>query len=75
MWDYDGKVQIIFNVWLWLNKYCCLAVPAYHTRNCVIKCLQMKTKQFLHSRSSIKFDVSFYLLFFINQSIFLSKVL
>lgn len=31
-----------FNVWLRLNKPCCLAVPAFHTRNCVIKCLRTK---------------------------------
>lgn len=43
--SYVCGFKSFFNAWLWLNKYCCLAVPAYHTRYCVIKCLQMKKQK------------------------------
>lgn len=52
-----------FDVWLWLNKPCCLAVPAYHTRNCVIKCLRTKKSCRFYTRdhrSNLK--TCFYLL-------------
>ncbi len=75
LWS-QGLNRKVFT-WLWLNKYSCLAVPAYHTRNCVIKCLQTKTLKHVPVVFTLAIiDQIWRLLLlthFINQSIFLQR--